>query len=114
LRTGAQSSLAATLYLGGIAIERAAMPTPNPTRSAAIAQFNALMAGIEALSADSRVPALREYLERGIERLETIERVYYEYLAECAQLAAANVQDVRLFDLEQRVDAVEHPDSTLG
>ena len=102
------------LYLGGIAPERAAMPTPNPTRSAAIAQFNALMAGIEALSADSRGPALREYLERSLDRLETIERVYYEYLAECAQLAAANVQDVRLFDLEQRVDAVEHPDSTLG
>jgi hypothetical protein len=90
------------------------MPSTSPFQAEARIRLNAFFAGINQLSAEARAPAVREYLERGLERLQAIEQQHYAFLAECALLAADNVQDVRLFDLERRVQALENPDSDWG
>lgn len=76
----------------------------------ATTRLNALLAGINVLSSSTQPSAVRQYLEYGLERLQALEQEHYTFLGECAQLAADNLQDIRVRDLEQRVTALEAPD----
>jgi hypothetical protein len=81
----------------------------------ATARLNALLAGIAALDSSLQLPVLRQQLEYGLERLQALEQEHYTFLGECAQLAAENVQDIRVRDLEQRLTALENPpEATWG
>ena len=90
------------------------MPSTTPFSPDARRRLNAFFAGINELPGELRAPAVREYLERGLARMRAIEEQHYRYLAECALLAANNVQDVRLYDLERRVDRLENPSAGWG
>lgn len=72
-------------------------------------RLNALLAGLLELDASHRPLALRQHLEYGLVRLQRLEEEHYSFLGECAVLAAQNMQDLRLRDLEQRVGKLEHP-----
>ncbi len=66
-------------------------------------RLNAVIAALAQLKPSLQPSTLRTYLEYGLERMQGIEEEHYVFLAECAQLAASNVQDVRLQDLEKQV-----------
>ena len=81
----------------------------------ATARLNALLAGIATLDSSLQLSVLRQQLEYGLERLQALEQEHYTFLGECAQLAAENVQDIRVRDLEQRLTALENPhEATWG
>jgi hypothetical protein len=70
----------------------------------------ALVAAIQAFPVDRQDAVLRQYLECGLDRLESLEDAYYEFLGECVHLAIGNMQDVRLQSIETRLAALENPD----
>lgn len=66
-----------------------------------------VLSAIDAASSSRQVPMLREFFIRRIDQLELAERDLYDFIAECAQLAAQNMQDVRLATIEDRLDTLE-------
>ena len=90
------------------------MSSTSPFQADARARLNAFFAGINELSPEARAPAVREYLERGLARLQALEHQHFAFLGECAMLAADNVQDMRLYELERRVRLLENPESDWG
>ncbi len=74
-------------------------------------RLNALIAALNELDQDMQVPALRQYLEYGLDRMEGLEDAFYAFLADCAKFAAENLQDIRLLDIERRLGEIEHPEA---
>ncbi len=75
--------------------------------------LTAVLALIDSCPASDQVPMLRSLVEQGLDQLEDLEQDANGFLAECVLLAASNLQDVRLNDLESRLDALEHPPPPL-
>lgn len=73
--------------------------------------LQAVLAGIDQADADRQIPLLRSAIELALDRVATAEHAYYDFLAECALLAAQNMQDVRLHDVERRLERLENPES---
>lgn len=84
---------------------------PVADRTAARAMLTAVLAAIDSCSDDMQVPMLCGFPEPGLEQLQWVEDSFYDYLAEYAMLVGENLQDVRLPDLESRVEALELPPS---
>ncbi|MEZ4425451.1 MAG: hypothetical protein R3E98_18785 [Gemmatimonadota bacterium] len=90
------------------------MPPPDSQESAdqrliadAREHFRLVLAAIDAAPAGRQIPMLREFFERRIDQMEQAELELYDFIAECATLAAQNMQDVRLATIEDRLDAIE-------
>ena len=73
--------------------------------------LQAVLAGIDQADADRQIPLLRSAIDLALDRAAAAEHVYYDFLAECALLAAQNMQDVRLHDVERRLERLENPES---
>ncbi len=69
----------------------------------------ALLAGLSELDESDRLRYLRAYLGYVIDRIRANEEDHLAFLAECAMLAAENVQDIRIEHLELRFDALVNP-----
>lgn len=69
----------------------------------------ALLAGLSELDEADRIQYLRAYLGYVIDRIQADEEDHLGFLAECAMLAAENVQDIRIEHLELRFDALVNP-----
>ncbi|MFO1225311.1 hypothetical protein [Roseateles sp.] len=83
------------------------MPTPSSTAPAQ--RLQAFLAALAELSEADRLRLLRAYIEYSLEILQANEAEYFDFLAECALLAADNMQDIRLDQIELRVQAIETP-----
>ncbi|MBN8214443.1 MAG: hypothetical protein J0M09_16095 [Xanthomonadales bacterium] len=73
------------------------------------ARLQAFLAALTELQESERAPLLRAYLEYTLELAQASEQRYYDFLGECAALAADNMQDIRIEHLAQRLDAAESP-----
>ncbi len=69
----------------------------------------ALLAGLSELEESDRIRYLRAYLEYVLDRMRANEEDHFGFLADCAMLAAENVQDIRIEHLELRFDALVNP-----
>jgi hypothetical protein len=72
-------------------------------------RLNATIAALLEFDTSLQAPMLKQYIEHGLDRLQALEEEHYTFLSECAMLAANNMQDIRLRDLEQRVTDIETP-----
>jgi hypothetical protein len=71
--------------------------------------MQAFLAALGELAEADRARLLRAYLEYALEIAQAREEQYFSFLGECALLAADNMQDIRLDDLELRVSRIENP-----
>lgn len=71
--------------------------------------LNTFLAALAELEEAERVRFCRAYLEYGLDLLEANELEHFRFLGECALLAVDNMQDVRLENVELRVQALEQP-----
>jgi hypothetical protein len=72
-------------------------------------RLGAFLAGLSELQESERLAVFRAHLEYTLDVMQANEEAYFAILGECAQLAANNMQDVRLENLELQVNALEHP-----
>lgn len=72
--------------------------------------LEAVLAGVDQADANRQIPLLRSAIDLALDRVATAEHAYYDFLAECALLAAQNMQDVRLHDVERRLQRLESPE----
>jgi hypothetical protein len=77
--------------------------------SSATTRLNAFLAALAELDESQKVALLRSYLEYGLEVVQANEEEYYRFLSECAMLAADNMQDIRIENIELRLNAMENP-----
>jgi hypothetical protein len=79
-----------------------------------------LLAGVDALGPEwseaDQIRYVRTFLEEGIESLARAEDARFDFLADCAMLAADNMQDARLHVTDERLAKLEDPesDATVG
>jgi hypothetical protein len=85
--------------------------SPETSEQDAKAQLTAIVAAIDACPEDIQVPMLRMFLDQGLDQLQWLEDGFYDFLAECALLAGHNMQDVRLQELQERVEELENPEA---
>ena len=57
---------------------------------------------------------VRVLLEDGIDELAREDDAHYDYVADCMLLAGQNMQDARLQLIEERLDALENPSTTVA
>jgi hypothetical protein len=57
---------------------------------------------------------VRVLLEDGLDELARNDDAHYDYVADCVLLAGQNMQDARLQLIEERLDAVESPPTTVA
>ena len=60
-----------------------------------------------------RLRQFRAHLEHTLQLIRAQEKTFYAFLGECAQLAADNMQDVRLEQLQFEIDALQTPPSVI-
>lgn len=70
----------------------------------------ALLAEIDQADDARQIPLLKAAIEMILGRVSAAEQAYYDFLGECVMLAAQNMQDVRLHDLERRLNRLENPE----
>jgi len=86
----------------------------------AITAVARLLAGVDALGTEwseaDQIRYVRTFLEQGIDALARAEDARFDFLADCAMLAADNMQDARLHVTDERLAKLEDPegDATIG
>jgi hypothetical protein len=85
------------------------MPDPTLAISTVPQRMQAFLAALGELEEADRARLLRAYLEYTLEIAQAREEQYFTFLGECALLAADNMQDIRIDDLELRVSRIANP-----